>query len=145
MDWILGASLAINGVLVGLGIYFREAVGAFIDFRKSKALEEFKKELDERYVRRYKAEKLGELLALLLGNRENSVAINEIIFEMALAMPRDLVVSMGKALTSGDDKQVMSFFVDVRKHLGVADGLKPEEVAYWVPKTAQPARKPAPW
>eukprot|EP01035_Chromulina_nebulosa_P052448 gene52448-71532_t len=77
----LTASIVVNVLIVGLIIYYREAIRAVVDYQKSKKVEDYKKELEEFYERRRKS----QLVAELFSRRFNKPAE---IYEFEMKVPR---------------------------------------------------------
>ena len=125
--FILGISIAINLVIGGLLIYFRESIKALVAIRQSKILEEYKQEI----ARRQRAEQVAELFARF-HYKFDQYEIAKLIWELSFYLPCELVCEMSQTLVNGKTPaDTMKLFVRVREHLGLKDGLTWENITYF--------------
>lgn len=125
--FIFGISVAINLVIAGLLIYFRESIKALVAIRKSRILEEYKQEI----ARRQRAEKVAELFARF-HYKFDQYEVAKLIWELSFYLPRDLVCEMSQTLVNGKaPADTMKLFVRVREHLGLEDGLTWDNITYF--------------
>jgi hypothetical protein len=133
MDLVFGISVAFNLLVFAFFIYFKKSVEAFVDFRKSKALEEFKKTLDENYDRRRKMELVAELFSRHFNKPNEVFEFEKLNWELALVLPKDLICEISEKLVHAETKfEVMDLLIKIRRHLGVDDGLQPENISFLV-------------
>lgn len=131
IDWFFGLSVGVNLLLVGLGIFFRKGIESYIDFRKSKALIEFQKELDERDAQRRRMQLVAELFARRFNKPEETYEFEKLNWELALFLPKEFVHDISEKLVNAKDKyEVMDLFIKIREYLGTKDGLAANQIAY---------------
>lgn len=136
MDIAFAISVAFNLLVLALFIFFKKGVEAFIDFRKSKALAEFQKELDERYEKRRKMELVADLFSRHFNKRDEVYEFEKLNWELALFLPKELVCEISEKLVNATEKhEVMELFIKIRESLGVKDGLEPDHISYLVHRT----------
>lgn len=128
---LIGLSVSFNLVVIGLFIYFRKGVEAYVDFRKSKALEVFKKELDRTEEKRRKMQLVAELFARRFNKPEEIYEFEKLNWELALFLPREIVCEISEKLVKAKTKfEVMDLFIKIRKELGKDDGLEAGNISY---------------
>jgi len=128
MNTFLSAlSVAVNLVIIGLLVYFRESIKALIAIRQSKILEEYKQEI----ARRQRAEKVAELFARF-HYKFDQYEVAKLMWELSFYLPRELVCEMSQTLVNGKTHEdTMKLFVRVREHLSIKDGLTWDNITYF--------------
>ena len=130
-SFFTAVSVVLNLLIIGLGIYFKKGIEAYIDFRKSKVFETFKRGLDERDAQKRRMQLVAELFARRFNKTEEAYEFEKLNWELALFLPKDLVCEISQKLVNAKTKfEVMDLFIRIREHLGVRDGLTANNIAY---------------
>ena len=131
IDWLFGLSVGANLLFVGLVIYFKKGIEAYIDFRKSKALIEFQRELEERDAQKRRMQLVAELFARHFNKPEETYEFEKLNWELALFLPKDFVQEISQKLVNAKTKfEVMDLFIKIREHFGLKDGLGANQIVY---------------
>lgn len=133
MELALFFSVVLNAVIIFFVWYLKDGIKAFIEFRSKKEFLKFEKEITENYERKYKAEKVAELFARKFngaGDREGKFEFEKLNWELALWLPKETVCEISQKLVHGDKFAAMELLIQIRKDLGLDDGLQPENIVY---------------
>jgi len=136
---LFGLSVIVNLILVGLVLYYKETIKALVSLQMQRELKKFEKDLAERYERKYKSEKVAELFSRKFNGGakgEGNFEMERLLWELALWLPKERVCQITEKLVNGKTKlEALELLIEIRKDLGLDDGLKPENVAYLAGRT----------